>query len=83
MSLTVRLAAAMEGLVNRPAKQRGITKSEPLPKPCDGSRMRTKGKSLGIPMMLFPFSLGCTHGGPPTLSEQTGQRFRKLLRCQA
>jgi metal-responsive CopG/Arc/MetJ family transcriptional regulator len=80
MSITVRLDTAMEGLVNRLAKQRGITKSELIREALRRIADENQEKKPRRPYDAISHLIGCAHGGPPTLSEQTGQKFHKLLR---
>lgn len=80
MPVSVRLDPKTEGLVSRLARRRGQTKSEVIRE----AIKLLAGKEDGGKKPVHPYDtiahlIGCAHGGPCDLSEQTGQRFRKLL----
>jgi hypothetical protein len=80
MPVSVRLDAKTEGLVNRLAKQRGQTKSAVIREAIKFfTSSGNGGKNPVRPYEAIVHLLGCAQGGPPDLSEQTGQKFRKLL----
>lgn len=81
MPTSVRLDIQTEALVNRLAKRRGQTKSEIIREAL--MTMAQQAEETGHPMTPFEMmapNLGCGAGGPPDLSERTGQRFARHLR---
>ncbi len=81
MPTTVRLDPETEGLIRRLARKTGRTKSQVIR---DAIRALAKtedgGKATGGPYEAFLHVIGCASGGPPDLSERTGEKFSKLLR---
>lgn len=81
MPTSVRLDIQTEALVNRLAKRRGQTKSEIIREAL--MTMVQQAEETGhssTPFELMSPNLGCGVGGPPDLSERTGQRFAEHLR---
>jgi hypothetical protein len=80
MPTTVRLDAKTEALLNRLAKKTGLTKSQVIRDAirafaAPGNRANAeKG-----PYETIKHLIGCASGGPPDLSERTGEKFRELL----
>ena len=81
MPTRVRLDAKTEALLNRLVKKTGRTKSRVIrdaivalakAEGADG-----EGKTL---YEAFAHVIGCASGGPPDLSERTGEKFTELLR---
>ena len=70
----------MEGFVNRLAKQRGVTKSEVIRGAIRQIADENGGTTLIRPYEAMSHFIGCSRGGPPDLSEQTGQKFQEILR---
>lgn len=83
MPTTVRLDPETESLIKRLAKKTGRTKSQVIR---DAIRALAKfedgGKATGGPYEAFSHLIGCASGGPPDLSERTGEKFTKLLRAR-
>ena len=81
MPTTVRLDPETESLIRRLAKKSGRTKSQIIR---DAIRALAKsedgGKATGGPYEAFSHVIGCASGGPPDLSERTGEKFSKRLR---
>jgi len=81
MPTTVRLDPETESLIKRLAKKTGRTKSQVIR---DAIRTLAKsedgGKATGGPYEAFSHLIGCASGGPPDLSERTGEKFTKLLK---
>lgn len=80
MPTTVRLDPKTEALVNRLRRRMGRTKSQVI-----RDAIRTLAASVsaegaaGIPYAAFADVIGCASGGPPDLSERTGEKFSQLL----
>jgi hypothetical protein len=81
MPTTVRLDPETEGMIKRLARRTGRTKSQVIR---DAIRVLAKtedgGKAMGSPYEAFSHVIGCASGGPPDLSERTGEKFSRLLR---
>lgn len=81
MPTTVRLDPETESLIKRLARKTGRTKSQVIR---DAIRALAKsedgGKATRGPYEAFSHLIGCASGGPPNLSERTGEKFTKLLR---
>lgn len=80
MPLTVRLDAKTEALLNRLVKRTGRTKSQVIRdaiRTFAASENRT-GAPKG-PYEAIKHLIGIASGGPPDLSERTGEKFRELL----
>ena len=81
MPTTVRLDPETESLIKRLAKKTGRTKSQVIR---DAIRALAKsedgGKATRGPYEAFSHVIGCASGGPPDLSERTGEKFAKLLK---
>jgi hypothetical protein len=81
MPTTVRLDPETESMIKRLARKTGRTKSQVIR---DAIRVLAKtedgGKTMGGPYEAFSHVIGCARGGPPDLSERTGEKFTKLLR---
>jgi hypothetical protein len=80
MGISVRLPARLERLVARVAKERGATKSEVI---CSAltalEHERCVAHTRPTPYAAMKHLIGCTSGGPPDLSVETGKKFRGLL----
>ena len=81
MPTTVRLDPETESMIKRLARKTGRTKSQVIR---DAIRVLAKtedgGKATGDPYGAFSHVIGCASGGPPDLSERTGEKFSRLLR---
>ncbi len=81
MPTTVRLDPETESMIKRLARKTGRTKSQVIR---DAIRVLAKtedgGKATGGPYEAFSHVIGCASGGPPDLSERTGEKFSRLLR---
>lgn len=80
MPTSVRLDKEMESLIGLLARHRGQTKSEIIREALKG--LAKQEGDMGRPVTPYEAmepSLGCAEGGPPDLSEQTGQRFARIL----
>lgn len=84
MPTTVRLDPKTEALVRRLAKKTGRTKSQVI-RDAIGAFVNSAsgGMAAGGPYEGFSHVIGCARGGPPDLSEGTGEKFSKLLMDRA
>jgi hypothetical protein len=72
--------AETERLLENLARERGSTKSEIVREAVRlAARRRPRSGIDERPYDVFRGIIGSVRGGPPDLSEQTGERFRKLL----
>ena len=80
MPVSVRLDPKTEELVARLAWEKGQTKSEVI---CQAIQALVEGQDAGKkpsrPYDAISHLIGCARGGPRDLSEQTGEKFRRLL----
>ena len=84
MPTTVRLDPETEALVNRVAKKTGRTKSQVIRDAIKAlATSANTGRAPKGPYEAFSHVIGCASGGPPDLSEQTGEKFSKLLTVNA
>lgn len=74
MPTSVRLDARTERTLEQLAKNRSQTKSEILRQAIEEMAARQRR-----PMDVIGDLVGCVHGGPTDLSEETGRRFRELV----
>ena len=80
MPLSVRLDRKTEQLVERMARQRRQSKSEVVREAIAALALFKNGDDG--PGRLYDSLadlVGCVRGGPPDLSIQTGEKFRRLL----
>jgi len=81
MPTTVRLDPTTEDLLTRLTKRTGRTKSEvireAIHKLAAAEVVRQEDQSVYERWLPF---IGVAKGGPPDLSERTGEKFAKLLR---
>jgi Arc/MetJ-type ribon-helix-helix transcriptional regulator len=84
MLLSVRLDKKTEALVERLARKRHQTKSEVI-RDAIGTLATQEEKSVGKkrPYDLVAHLIGCVNSGNARLSENTGEKFTKLLRERA
>ena len=80
MTTSVRMDAETERLLEDLARERGSTKSEIVREAVRlAARRRKRSRIAERPSDAFRGIIGSVRGGPPGLSERTGERFRKLL----
>ena len=80
MTMSVRMDAETERLLENLARERGSTKSEIIREAVKlAARRRPRSRTARPPHEAFRGVIGSVRGGPPDLSERTGERFRKLL----
>lgn len=84
MTLSVRLDAKTERLVENLAKKRGKTKSEVIRDALGVLAEHEKGMDgKKRPYDLIAHLIGCVDSGEANLSDKTGEKFAKLLREKA
>jgi hypothetical protein len=72
--------AETERLLEELAREQGATKSEIVRAAVRlAARRRPRSRTAKPPHDAFRGVIGSVRGGPPDLSERTGERFRKLL----
>lgn len=80
MTMSVRMDAETERLLENLARERGSTKSEIVREAVRlAARRRPRSRTAKRLQDAFRRVIGSVRGGPPDLSERTGERFRKLL----
>ena len=80
MPVSVRLDTKTEELVARLARKKGRTKSEVIRQAILVlAESQDEGKKPARPYEAVAHLIGCARGGPRDLSEQTGEKFRRLL----
>ncbi len=80
MTMSVRMDAETERLLENLARERGSTKSEIVREAVRlAARRRPRSRTARPLQDAFRGLIGSVRGGPPDLSERTGERFRKLL----
>jgi hypothetical protein len=80
MTTTVRMDPETERLLEDLAREQGSTKSEIVREAVRlAARRRSRSRRVVRPYDAFRGVIGCVRGGPPDLSERTGERFRRLL----
>lgn len=83
-TLTVRLDAASEATLRRLARRRGVTKSEVV-REALRALVEREGEDRGRqirPYDAIAHLIGCARGGPPDLSERTGEGLRRMLHAR-
>ncbi|HEV8130962.1 MAG TPA: ribbon-helix-helix protein, CopG family [Acidobacteriota bacterium] len=84
MTLSVRLDAETEQLVERMARQRDQTKSEVIRDAIAAlAPKERRGKGAKGPFGRAADLIGCVRGGPSDLSVRTGEKFRQILTSRA
>jgi len=84
MPLSVRLDARTESLVGRLARKRRQTKSEVIRDAIGAlAKQEEQGAGRKRPYDLVAHLIGCVDSGGANLSQNTGERFAKLLREKA
>lgn len=80
MPLTVRLDPKTERLIQRLARKRGRSKSEVIRDAIDIlAKHAQEQEQTERPYEAVRDLIGSVRGGPSDLSEQTGDRFRRML----
>jgi Arc/MetJ-type ribon-helix-helix transcriptional regulator len=84
MPVSVRLDAKTESLIDRLARKRRQTKSEVI-RDAIGvlADQEDKGAKKKRPYDLVAHLIGCVDSGGANLSQNTGEKFAKLLRERA
>ena len=76
MPTSVRLDPKTQGALDRLARNRSQTRSEVVRQAIE----LLAAKEAQPPFETVADLIGCVEGGPPDLSENTGQKLRELLR---
>jgi Arc/MetJ-type ribon-helix-helix transcriptional regulator len=80
MTTSVRMDSETERLLDTLARERGSTKSEVVREAVRlAAKQRRRPRRARRPYDAFRGILGSVRGGPPDLSERTGEGFRRLL----
>ena len=80
MPTSVRLDAKTESLVRGLARQTGRTKSQVIRDAiAQFARSAAEAQPAKTPYEAMKHLIGSVRGGPPNLSERTGEKFRQLL----
>ena len=80
MTVTVRLDAKTESLLERLAKKRGQSKSALVREAINSLAPKLTGESRKESFYdRISHLIGCVELNDPTLSENTGERFRKIV----
>ncbi len=80
MPTSVRLDAKTERLVERMARDEGQTKSQVIREAIAAAAQSKRHKQdTTRPYDQIAHLIGIVRGGPPDLSERTGEKFRQLL----
>jgi Arc/MetJ-type ribon-helix-helix transcriptional regulator len=80
MTTTVRMDSATERLLDDLARERGSTKSEVVREAVRlVAKRERRRRRAPRPYDAFRGIVGSVRGGPPDLSERTGEQFRRLL----
>ena len=81
MPTTVRLDPETESLVKRLARKTGRTKSQVIRDAIKALAKAEGAEGEGKTLYdAFAHVIGCASGGPPDLSERTGEKFAELLK---
>lgn len=80
MTTSVRMDSETQRLLDTLARERGSTKSEVVREAVRlAAKQRRWPRRAKRPYDAFRGIVGSVHGGPPDLSERTGEGFRRLL----
>ncbi len=80
MPTTVRLDAQTEALLNRLVRKGRRTKSQVIREAITAlANAEAAADTAKSPYEAIAHLIGCASGGPPDLSERTGEKFRELL----
>ncbi len=83
MPTSVRLDAKTERVLERLARQRRMTKSAVIREAIHIVADKEERTGSASPYEAVKDLIGCVSGGPPDLSERTGERFREILKRKA
>jgi Arc/MetJ-type ribon-helix-helix transcriptional regulator len=84
MPLSVRLDARTESLIGRLARKRRQTKSEVIRDAIGAlAKQEEQGARKKRPYDLVAHLIGCVDSGGANLSQNTGEKYAKLLREKA
>jgi hypothetical protein len=83
MPVSVRLDAKTESLIGRLARKRRQTKSEVIRDASGSLPQEEKSTEKKRPYDLVAHLIGCVDSGGANLSQNTGEKFAKLLRESA
>ena len=80
MTISVRMDSETERLLDDLARRRGSSKSEVIRQAVKlAAEKERRPRHAERPYEAFRGVIGSVRGGPPDLSERTGERFRQLL----
>ena len=80
MPTSVRLDTKTERMVERLARQRGQTRSQVIREAIAlAASSETHRPNPNRPYEAMKHLIGIAHGGPPNLSERTGEKFTRML----
>ena len=79
MPTSVRLDAKTEGLVRGLARKTGRSKSQVIRDAIAQLARSAEARPAQTPYEAMKHLIGSIRGGPPNLSERTGEKFRQLL----
>lgn len=80
MPTTVRLDPETEALLNRLARKGHRSKSQVIREAIRAlANAEASTDTAKSPYEAIEHLIGCASGGPPDLSERTGEKFRELL----
>lgn len=79
MTVTVRLDEETRKLLNRLVRMRRLSRSEVIRRGIRLLAAHDPSTLESNPAEIIGHLVGRIHGGPPDLSERTGDRFRKAL----
>ncbi len=79
MPTSIRLDSNTERIVERLAREKGMTKSAVIREAIHKAGQKEKASGWKIPYERMKHLIGCVNGLPPDLSENTGQKFREIL----
>ena len=79
MATSVRMDVETERLLDRLAREQGVSKSQVMREAIRSAARKARAGSETRPYDAFREVVGSVKGGPPDLSEETGTTFRRLL----
>lgn len=80
--VSIRLGRKMIRSVGRLARRKGVTRSALLRDAVAALLAQESAAVVEPPREVWARVIGCIQGGPPDLSERTGEKFRQLLRAR-
>jgi len=83
MPTSVRLDAKTERVLERLARRRRMTKSAVIREAIHIAADKEDQRDSVSPYDAVKHLIGCVSGGPPDLSERTGEKFREILKRKA